>query len=231
YRFLSPDPLIPTDRAIYNPQWWNMYGYCLNNPISYADPDGQETINILVLRLYYGPNSTRGLIFVNGEYIGVTLERPWKGAGVSRSFIPEGIYSLMAIFQAGIFVLKSNYYVWDDELNNNVFASIHLGSGLEENNIIDCILVGTGFWDETHLYGSKDVMGKLEQYYNDAMDKMKKAIEQASYATGTDMVLYSFDALDYLSAAFHSQELQINLIITSVYTIMSAVMRAVAFMI
>ena len=36
-RFLSPDPYIqaPTD-----PQNFNRYSYCLNNPLKYTDPDG-----------------------------------------------------------------------------------------------------------------------------------------------------------------------------------------------
>ncbi|MCR4409577.1 MAG: RHS repeat-associated core domain-containing protein [Candidatus Saccharicenans sp.] len=43
YRFLSPDPVIPTDRALYNPQRWNLYGYCLNNPLNLCDPDGRAS--------------------------------------------------------------------------------------------------------------------------------------------------------------------------------------------
>ena len=41
YRFLSPDPVIPTDRALYSPQRWNLYAYCLGNPLNYADGDGK----------------------------------------------------------------------------------------------------------------------------------------------------------------------------------------------
>jgi RHS repeat-associated protein len=38
-RFLSPDPYIqaPTD-----PQNFNRYSYCLNNPLKYTDPDGEK---------------------------------------------------------------------------------------------------------------------------------------------------------------------------------------------
>ncbi|MBC7363429.1 MAG: hypothetical protein H5U07_02655 [Candidatus Aminicenantes bacterium] len=42
YRFLSPDPVIPTDRALYNLQRWNLYGYCGNNPIKYIEIDGRS---------------------------------------------------------------------------------------------------------------------------------------------------------------------------------------------
>ena len=37
-RFLSPDPFIQT---LTNPQNYNRYSYCLNNPLKYTDPDGE----------------------------------------------------------------------------------------------------------------------------------------------------------------------------------------------
>jgi RHS repeat-associated protein len=43
YRFLSPDPVIPADRALYNPQRWNLYGYCLNDPINNIEISGKWT--------------------------------------------------------------------------------------------------------------------------------------------------------------------------------------------
>jgi len=50
-----------------------------------------------------------------------------------------------------------------------------------------------------------------------------EAIDRASYATGTDIVMYSFDSLDYLSAAFHAAEIKINLMIISIVSIVWAV--------
>ncbi len=41
HRFLSPDPLRNKDEALTNPQLWNLYSYCNNNPIAYFDPDGR----------------------------------------------------------------------------------------------------------------------------------------------------------------------------------------------
>ena len=37
-RFLSPDPYV---QMPYNPQNFNRYSYCLNNPLLYTDPDGE----------------------------------------------------------------------------------------------------------------------------------------------------------------------------------------------
>jgi len=44
YRFLSPDPVIPADRAVYNPQRWNLYGYCGGNPVKNIEIDGRSYI-------------------------------------------------------------------------------------------------------------------------------------------------------------------------------------------
>jgi RHS repeat-associated protein len=43
YRFLSVDPEINKEKALGNPQYWNLYAYCDNNPISKFDPDGRES--------------------------------------------------------------------------------------------------------------------------------------------------------------------------------------------
>jgi len=44
YRFLSPDPVITKDEALSNPQLWNLYAYCRNNPTTYLDPDGRNIL-------------------------------------------------------------------------------------------------------------------------------------------------------------------------------------------
>jgi RHS repeat-associated protein len=41
YRFNSVDPVISKAEALINPQLWNLYAYCNNNPITYYDPDGR----------------------------------------------------------------------------------------------------------------------------------------------------------------------------------------------
>ena len=44
YRFLSVDPVIGKDEALTNPQLWNLYSYCRNNPITFFDPDGKDAM-------------------------------------------------------------------------------------------------------------------------------------------------------------------------------------------
>jgi RHS repeat-associated protein len=42
YRFNSVDPIINREEALYNPQLWNLYSYCRNNPITFMDTDGRR---------------------------------------------------------------------------------------------------------------------------------------------------------------------------------------------
>ena len=41
FRFNSLDPIINREEALVNPQLWNLYAYCSDNPITYFDPDGR----------------------------------------------------------------------------------------------------------------------------------------------------------------------------------------------
>jgi RHS repeat-associated protein len=62
YRFNSVDPIINREEALSNPQLWNLYAYCRNNPITYLDPDGREigpapvdALEDYYIRKYAGP--------------------------------------------------------------------------------------------------------------------------------------------------------------------------------
>ncbi len=43
YRWLSPDPIVPVDVALGDPQAWNAYSYVRNNPVNNFDPSGLYT--------------------------------------------------------------------------------------------------------------------------------------------------------------------------------------------
>jgi RHS repeat-associated protein len=57
FRFNSVDPVITRDKALSDPQLWNLYVYCRNNPITFLDPDGRElrTTQIKTMQEIAGP--------------------------------------------------------------------------------------------------------------------------------------------------------------------------------
>ena len=60
YRWLSPDPVINRDAALTNPQLWNLYAFCHNNPVTYWDPDGMDVFYATEqLRLFFGVLAAR----------------------------------------------------------------------------------------------------------------------------------------------------------------------------
>ena len=46
YRFISVDPMINKEEALANPQLWNLYAYCRNNPVTYYDPFGSIDVKL-----------------------------------------------------------------------------------------------------------------------------------------------------------------------------------------
>ena len=50
YRWLSVDPVINRQEALGNPQLWNLYAFCRDNPITYWDPDGRTELTFDVKR-------------------------------------------------------------------------------------------------------------------------------------------------------------------------------------
>jgi RHS repeat-associated protein len=56
FRFNSVDPVINKLEALYNPQLWNLYAYCRNNPITYLDPDGRDILEDLKRKATQGFN-------------------------------------------------------------------------------------------------------------------------------------------------------------------------------
>jgi RHS repeat-associated protein len=42
YRWMSTDPVMDRKAAISNPQLWNLYAYCENNPVTDMDPVGRD---------------------------------------------------------------------------------------------------------------------------------------------------------------------------------------------
>jgi RHS repeat-associated protein len=47
-RFTTVDPFLDQSAALINPQRWNRYAYALNNPLRNGDPDGKDTIDLVI---------------------------------------------------------------------------------------------------------------------------------------------------------------------------------------
>jgi lipoprotein-anchoring transpeptidase ErfK/SrfK len=50
------DPVINKIEALSNPQLWNLYSFCDNNPITFFDPDGRE---ITKIEVYHGKSEVK----------------------------------------------------------------------------------------------------------------------------------------------------------------------------
>jgi RHS repeat-associated protein len=46
YRFNCVDPIIAREDALVDPQSWNLYIYCRNNPLTFRDPYGRDIIPV-----------------------------------------------------------------------------------------------------------------------------------------------------------------------------------------
>jgi RHS repeat-associated protein len=60
YRWTSVDPVLSKDMATMNPQLWNLYSFCANNPVSITDPNGES--------IYGGEEAYRLIQQIFGSY-------------------------------------------------------------------------------------------------------------------------------------------------------------------
>ena len=84
YRFLSVDPVVSTDLGLANPQFWNSYSYCGNNPLRFFDKGGRSFLIFI---------ASYELLFVftkDGNFVGVYSASNNTAKG--HEPFPEGIY-------------------------------------------------------------------------------------------------------------------------------------------
>jgi len=171
YRFLSPDPVIPTDRALYNPQRWNLYGYCGNNPVNFIEFNGAYYIPFIVFpqikitysfrvlylfRYAYEDNATRGVLMSDDQVIfGYTLELPWKNNEPFKSCIKEGIYK---IWTDGPEIIRL------EDKNNRTGVMIHKANRVDQ--LQGCIAHGWRWNSRGNLVSSRDAVRNLVDYIN-----------------------------------------------------------------
>ena len=143
FRWLSPDPVMDIQKAIENPQRWNRYAFCGNNPVTYWDPDGRKDININIIRFYESSTATIGMFYIPELKIsGYTLERPWKENMDFVSSIPEGSYPAF---------IRTTRRIQLKDVKDRDAVQMHSGYTMEDTK--GCILANTSVDFDNKLLG------------------------------------------------------------------------------
>jgi RHS repeat-associated protein len=117
YRFNSVDPIINRQVALSNPQLWNLYAYCRNNPITYFDPDGRK-IEIV------GNQEFKRDITIMINYL------------TDGSKVAEKVIIDLINHKDTIYIKESNKLDMEyDRMNNTININTHAGSEYDNGEI------------------------------------------------------------------------------------------------
>jgi RHS repeat-associated protein len=181
YRFISVDPIINKDEALANPQLWNLYSYCRNNPVTFLDKDGLTEISITINRT--GANTTRtlGIMSVtnntnNTSLSLFTLGLPDNSNQVNTSRINADTYDA----ETWVSPTHGNVVKLEDK-NNRTNVLIHPGNTASDTQ--GCILPGTAQTDNS-VTGSKAARNQIINHINNI-----KNIDNSSNQTTTIKVV------------------------------------------
>jgi len=210
YRFLSPDPVISTDRALYNPQRWNLYGYCGNNPLSNIEVYGAYYVLgiIYICRQFTVGGITYGaLYFFNPESLWAkNLFVPYRETKERASVkIPAGTY--VGQFRWTYAKVKDE---GGHEKTIRVFALLLYdlnGKPVQVTDEGETYNVGihSGPVDEAHgcIIVDKETMNEIMAIFNYYWAMFEKASYAAMMADQINQVLFGFAALDWLSEFYY----------------------------
>ena len=101
-RFISPDSTEYIDPE--NPNGLNLYAYCGNDPVNYADPSGHSITAVLLLSAFVIGATTGGVISIASQWIEDKEINPWlvfsdaMFGGVSGLLAASGIGALGSAF-------------------------------------------------------------------------------------------------------------------------------------
>ena len=150
-RFLSPDPYVQMPD---NPQNFNRYAYCLNNPLMYTDPSGEIIwAPILIGAAIFGTGNTvahgiRGDIDNIGDGLNYFFQGALAGAalGATWAYLPtlgalggkvQTLMSGAGILQAGAAGIDLAVGVGDGLINDNWSKLQNAGTMLAGNFYLD----------------------------------------------------------------------------------------------
>lgn len=191
YRFLGVDPGIFRDNAVANPQRWNLYAYCLNNPVRYLDPDGADAIHFTIRRDFIQDNMMFGVMYSDDHKFWSTTMEPLFTDGKKGSAIPDGEYNAKPLWYLGHFALELS-----GEGIQGRRVAIHFGEIRQFS--VGCILIGMQYnQTEQRLIGSALRLAQLQTYIIGQMINLGS--ESMNQRFFLDSIMLSCLSLDYMS--------------------------------
>ncbi len=127
---------------------------------------GQTAFTIKIVRTTINSKSITGEMYINGIFIGHTLELPWRNNEYFISSIPDGTYGGTLRYDKNE---RTSLEFWRIELKGTeprTYIQIHKGNVPEE--IKGCIIVGTGVINkENKIEGgtSKSAFDKIKETF------------------------------------------------------------------
>jgi len=107
YRFISVDPETNPWARANNPQLWNLYVYCRNNPIAFFDPDGAASFYINTVKAY---NDYKGSVLQEHRGGSAMLDMPLD---IKISMNESGRFTVDVKANAIIVLAFPNDPIWE----------------------------------------------------------------------------------------------------------------------
>ena len=203
-QFLSPDPYRQAPESWLN---CNRFGYCMNNPVMYTDPDGEILIPILIaaaisagvnvgIKAYNGQLHSAGdvakalgwgaLAGGVGGFIGVTAAPILAGGGFFAGFVTGTVCA----FESTLIQSLGNHLSFGDPMISN--------AALAFNSLIGGFTCGIGNGIMAKISGRNFWSGRPQQYCGPDMDMLpQKVVTEKQLANETKPNLVADEGGDY----------------------------------
>jgi hypothetical protein len=176
------------------PQRWNRYAYVLNNPLARVDPDGEEDINVVIIRDTTTKNSTTGRFLMRGgngrQVEGDYLEPGIKGIDPAhpKGRIPTGIYH--ADFKA---TLNAGHPQSLFEMSGIPgFTSVYAHNGNYPRDTDACLLYGTTLGTDI-VTGSASFRSQAMNFLSDVASDNGKDVNDLDFQVVVDPLANEID--------------------------------------
>ena len=203
-QFLSADPYRQAPESWLN---CNRFGYCMNNPVMYTDPDGEILIPILIaaaisagvnvgIKAYNGQFHSAGdvakalgwgaLAGGVGGFIGVSAAPILAGGGFFAGFVTGTVCA----FESTLIQSLGNHLSFGDPMISN--------AALAFNSLIGGFTCGIGNGIMAKISGRNFWSGRPQQYCGPDMDMLpQKVVTEKQLANETKPNLVADEGGDY----------------------------------